>query len=156
MTNQSQQHANAYLRTRVMSASPEELRMLLLEGALRFARQGREGLEANDPEKSYEGFSQARNIIVELMSSMRPEVSPELCERVRSLYTFIYSELVSASFERDLKRADNAIELLVYECETWRQLMDKLEQEHASGEAPAQATSPAQPEQDRPSLSLRG
>ena len=39
-----QDNANAYLRTQVMSASPAELRMMLLDGAVKFARQGRQGL----------------------------------------------------------------------------------------------------------------
>ena len=29
--------SNAYLRTKVMTASPEELRLMLLDGAIRFA-----------------------------------------------------------------------------------------------------------------------
>lgn len=164
MPSQSQQNANVYLRTKVMSASPEELRMMLLDGALRFAQQGRDGLIAGDHEASYNGFSQSRNIVVELISSMREEVNPELCDRVRSLYTFIYSELVGASFEKDIQRATNAIELLAFECDTWRQLMDKLASDRQSdasqidqpeGQTPP-ASAPPAPDPARPSLSLRG
>ena len=36
---------NEYLRTRVLTASPEELRLMLLDGALKYAMQAREGLE---------------------------------------------------------------------------------------------------------------
>lgn len=163
MSSQSQQNANVYLRTKVMSASAEELRMMLLDGALRFAQQGRDGLKANDPEASYRGFSQARDIIIELISSMREDVNPELCDRVRSLYTFIYSELVSASFEKDLKRAEAAIELIAFECETWRQLMERLASERSEPGSGSDAAAPnpavpavPPPPADRPSLSLRG
>src|SRR5438034_2772077 len=92
--------ANAYLRTKVMTASPEELRLMLLDGAIKFARQGREGLAAKDFEASYNGISQSRDIILELLTTIRPEYDPELCERVKAVYTFMYSEMVAASLEK--------------------------------------------------------
>lgn len=149
--SKGQANANAYLRTRVMSATPEELRLMLLEGAARFARQGRDGLLAKDHEASFEGFSSCRNIIIELLTTMNPEAAPELCDRVRSLYTFIYTELVTASFQKDVDRANKVIELIDYEVETWKQLMAKL-----SEEQPAGGTASATPHEGQPRLSLRG
>lgn len=132
---------NAYLRTKVLTASPEELRLLLLDGAIKFARQGREGLASRNYEASYAGISQCRNIILELINTMRPEHDPVLCERIGALYTFLYSELVTASLERDIARLDRVIELIEYERETWAMLMQQLATERAganpaaSGEA---------------------
>ncbi len=133
-----QDNANAYLRTQVMSASPAELRMMLLDGAVKFARQGRQGLAENNHEQVYSGFSQARAIVTELMTSMRPEVAPELCEQVRSLYAFIFQELVRASLDRNIEKADKAIELLEYEQQTWRLLMEQLKTEGAAAGTPNQ------------------
>lgn len=125
--------ANAYLRTRVMTASPEELRLLLLEGALRFANQAKEGLAKNDPEGTYAGFTQCRNIVMELINTIRPEHDPDLAERVRSLYMYMYAELVGANTDKDAPRLDKVIELLEYERETWVMLMDQLARERAGG-----------------------
>ena len=136
-----QDNANAYLRTQVMSASPAELRMMLLDGAVKFARQGRQGLADKNHEQVYSGFSQARAIVTELMTSMRHDVAPELCESVRSLYAYIFQELVSASLESDIDKADKVIGLLEFEAETWRLLMDKLRTE----EAPAVGAAPVKP-----------
>jgi len=133
--------ASAYLKTKVLSASPEELRLMLLEGGIKFAMQGREGLKARNYEASFNGFSQARNIVMELINSIKPEVDPKLCERVGSLYTFIYTQLVEASFHKDIAKADKVIELLEYERETWVMLMAKIAEErggrsagHAAGD----------------------
>ena len=123
----------AYLRSKVMSASPEELRLMLLDGALRFAHQARAGLEAKNHEMIYAGFSQCRAIVMELINTINASVNPELGEKVKSLYTFFYSELVTASFERDVKRLDKVIELLGYERETWAMLMDRLAEERRGG-----------------------
>ncbi|MCA9297464.1 MAG: flagellar export chaperone FliS [Phycisphaerales bacterium] len=135
--------ANAYLKTRVMTASPQELRLLLLDGALKFARQGQKGLEEKDPEATYNGISQCRNIILELMNSINTEIDPELALNMRSLYAFMYTELVHASFERDVDRLVSVIELLEYERQTWVMLMEKLATEKDAG-APA-ASAPAEP-----------
>ncbi len=118
--------ANAYLTTQVMTASPEQLRMLLLEGSVRFARQAKDGLERADHEIAHSGFTQCRNIILELINTIRPEANPELGERVQSLYTFFYQELVEASFQKDPARVGKIIELLEYEVETWKLLLEEL------------------------------
>jgi flagellar protein FliS len=118
--------ANAYLRTKVMSARPEELRLMLLDGAIRFASMGREGLIARNYEQSSTGFSQARAIVLELINTIRPEADPELADKVKGLYTFLFSELVSASFERDADKAQQIIALLEYERETWALLIEQL------------------------------
>src|SRR5262245_60750470 len=96
------QSVNAYLRTKVLTARPEELRMMLLDGAVKFARQGRDGLAGRDYEATFNGFSRCRNILVELMSSVRPDADPDLAKRVTSLYTYIYNEVVRASMERSV------------------------------------------------------
>ncbi|MBX3403451.1 MAG: flagellar export chaperone FliS [Phycisphaeraceae bacterium] len=125
-------NANAYLRTKVLTASPEELRLMLLEGAIKFLRQGRDGLERKDHEASFDGFSKCRNIVLELMNSVRPDIAPDLCGRVTSLYTFIYTKLVEAGFERDLVKADKVIEMLEFERETWALAMQKAAEERQS------------------------
>jgi len=124
--------ANAYLRTQVMTATPEKLRLMLLDGALRFLRQGREGLAKKDYNASYEGFSQARNIVVELMTSVRADAAPELCATVRSLYTFIFQLIADASLNKDTSKADKAIELVEFERETWALAIVKLADERGT------------------------
>lgn len=130
--------ANAYLKTRVMTASPEELRLMLLDGAARFLRQGIDGLEAKDYERSFNGISQCRAIIMELLTGVRPEQAPELVERVQSLYSFLYAELVDASFSRDVKRLGKVLGLIEFERETWQMAMQKVRAEReAAGRTPA-------------------
>lgn len=127
-------NANAYLRTKVMTASPEELRLMLLDGAIKFARQGREGLVKKDFEQVFNGLSQCRNIITELIVTIRPEPDPDLADKIRSLYAFIYSQLIEASISKSMTHCDEAIRLLEYERETWVLLMKKVADERASGD----------------------
>ncbi len=124
--------ADAYLSTKVLTASPEELRLLLIEGAIKFLRQGREGLASANYEASHIGFSKCRAILLELISSMRTEIDPDLCSRLRGLYIFMYRELLEASISKDVPRTDKVIELLEYDRESWVLLMDQLVRDKAA------------------------
>ncbi len=130
--------AAAYLHTKVMTAAPEELRLMLIDGAIRFARSAREGLAQENYEQSYQGVSSCRDIIVELMTNLREDVDPELCDRVRAIYGFIFQELTEASMSKRPERMDKILELLDYERETWILLMDKLAEDRATDAGPVE------------------
>lgn len=117
---------NPYLRTKIMTASPEELRLMLYEGAIRFCRQAREALPKGDFETSYNGLMRAQKIVLELSTSLNHKVQPELCDRLSALYTYIYRRLIDASTQRELAAVDEAIRLLEFEKETWQLLMKQL------------------------------
>ncbi|MCA9286085.1 MAG: flagellar export chaperone FliS [Phycisphaerales bacterium] len=117
---------NAYLRTKVMTASPAELRLLLIDGAIRFAEQARTGLVEQDHEKMFNGATRCQDIVMELLTTLRPDQAPELCERLSALYTYLYKRMVEGATTRDIKAVDEVLELLRYERETWVMLMDKL------------------------------
>lgn len=149
---QAAANANAYLRTKVMTASPAELRLMLLDGAIKFATQGRDGIQSRNYEQMFNGITQSRDIILELMTSIGPEAPADLVERVRSLYSWMFKELVEASFEKDADRVSRVIDVLTYERETWELFMRRL----AGEKIPASAL-PAAPAAaaGRPALSLQ-
>jgi len=145
---------NPYFRTRVLTASPEQLRLILLEGAIHFVGIGREGLATKNYEKVYEGFSQSKAIVMELMNALRPEIAPDLCSRLMSLYTYIYKLLIEASFEKSDPKAAEAAKLLEYERETWTMLLDKLATEKTGAPAPTTPIDLPVSPTDRAPLSL--
>jgi len=122
---------NPYLRTKVMTASPEELRLMLIDGCLRFLRQGLEAMESKDYEGQFESLCSAKNIILELMTSMKHEAAPELCARLDALYTYMFKQVTEGGFERDGEKVREVISLMDYERETWVMLMDKLSRERS-------------------------
>ncbi len=128
MKRDSIQGANPYLRTKILTASPEELRLMLYEGAIRFCRQAKSALEKSDFEASYNNLVRAQKIVLELSTSLRPEAAPQLCEKLNALYVYIYRRLIDANTDHDVAAVDEAIELIDYERQTWQMLMDKLVQ----------------------------
>ncbi len=133
---------NPYLRTQIMTASPEKLRLMLYDGAIKFTGQARTALEAKRFEESYEALMRAQKIVLELSTSLKRDADPELTDKMSALYTFIYRKLVDANMNRDLAALDEAIKLLHFERDTWRMLMDKL-----AAEDGCQASAPVNAQQ---------
>ena len=137
MTNPTSQ---AYLRDAVMTASPEQLQLMLYDGAIRFASEGREALVAEDWEKAFDKLSRAQKIVLEMERGLNPEVAPELCDRMSALYMFVYRKLVDGCVGHDTKSLDDALEVLRFERETWVMLKEKLAKEQAEASDSAAPT----------------
>ncbi|MHC4218734.1 MAG: flagellar export chaperone FliS [Planctomycetota bacterium] len=131
--NPAEANTKAYLRTKVMTAGPAELRMMLFDGALKFAEKGRAGLIEQDFETAFEGISRCQQIIMELINGLQPDQDPALCERLSGLYTFMYTRLIDASRERSAEIVAEVIKLLEYERQTWSMLLEKLAAEKSEG-----------------------
>jgi flagellar protein FliS len=132
-----------------MSASPVELRLMLVDGAIRFAEQCRGGLEQKNFEQAYEGSRQCRAILTELLSGLKPDQDPLLCERLNSLYTFLISRMMEAMSERDPEPILGVIELLRFERETWQMVIEQL----ADGTAESADSTGTTADSDRPASS---
>ena len=123
-----------YLKTKVMTASPEMLTLMLWDGAIRFSEQGKEAIRRKEIEGSYKALTRAQNIVTELSTAMKRDLNPDLCGKLAALYNFIYRRLVEANISKDEKLVDDALEIMRHQRETWVMLMDKLAKERA-GEA---------------------
>ncbi len=130
---------NPYLRTKVLTASPSELRLMLLDGAIKFLEQGRAGLVDQNPERAFEGLSRCQAIILELINALRHEHATDLCKNLSALYTFMYTQLIKASTERDVTIADEVLELIRFERATWVMAMDQLDGGNAAAESEPRA-----------------
>jgi len=126
-------NTNQYLKTKVLTASPEELQLMLYDGAIRFGEQARVAIENQEIENSYNLIVRAENIILELTNSMKDEIAPETCANMRRLYVYCYEQLVEANVKKTVKPLNNALKVLRHLRETWILLMEKLKEERAGG-----------------------
>lgn len=126
------QAAQQYFRTKVLTATPEQLQLMLYDGALRFGEQARAALEQQDFERSYELISRVQKIISELSGSLKHDVSPELCGKLSSLYNYAYRLLIDANVDHNLASLEEALSILRYQRETWAMLLDQLGKQKAA------------------------
>src|SRR6187397_1116605 len=97
----AKQQANPYLKTKIMNATAEELRLMLYEGAIKFCRQAIESLGTRDLEAAYTSLMRAQKIVLELSSSLNHQLDPELCSKLSALYTYIYRRLIDANMQHE-------------------------------------------------------
>ncbi len=125
--------ANEYLKTKVMTASPTELRMMLFDGAIKFCHQAREAIAAEQIESAHDALMRAQKIVLELSTSLDHKVAPDICDKLTALYIYIYKLLVDANMHQSPGPIDEALKLLDFERETWRMVMDKSSGDAAGG-----------------------
>lgn len=152
----SQKASYEYLKNAVLTASPEQLQLMLYDGAIRFASRGREALLAADYESAFNGLERAQRIVTQLSGGLRREIAPELVDQMSALYNFIFRRLIDANMHRDPTAADDAIRILRHQRETWQFLIERIaaERDAALRAAPARAAAA----QDEPptSVSIEG
>lgn len=149
------QLANNYLRTRVLTATPEQLQMMLYDGALRFCEQARAALDEKNWELSCTLISRAQKIITELNCSLKHDADPDLCGRLASLYNYAYRKLIEANVEHKIDALNEALTILRYQRETWAMLLDQLGRQKAAAVA-NNLDLPAPSQRMEASISLQG
>ena len=139
----------------MLTATPEQLQMMLYDGAIRFAEQAKAALEAHDFERSYQMISRVQKILTEMSCGLKHDVLPELCEKLSALYNYVYRRLVDANVSHDVAAVDEALTLLRYQRETWALLLDRLGKQKAAVAA-SKINLPAPDPRMEASISMRG
>lgn len=121
--------AASYLQTQVMTASPFELHLMVVDGAVRYAKFARQALERNDFEMSHVSLSKCRDFVAELISGLKGDQQPELVDRLKAMFQYAWKNLIRADLEHDPQRVTQALRVLEAHRDTWKELGAKLKQE---------------------------
>jgi len=125
-----------YLETKVMTATPHQLHLMVIDGAIRFALTAEEALTRQKLDEANAALALARQFVGEMLAGLDAARFPELVDRLKALFLFIHRNLVKAGLQRDLQPVVDSITILRLYRETWMALGEKLKQESAV-EAPA-------------------
>ncbi len=109
------QQVNNYLSNHYEGMEPEQLILLLFNGAINRLKLAREGIIEKDVKKRGESLSKAIAIISELNASVDSKMEDESTVFLRGLYTAILTELPKVSLNNDIKildRTENYIQEL--------------------------------------------
>ena len=100
---------NAYKNNSVNFASKEQLLLMLVEGALKFAKIGRQAIIDGDIEKAHANIVKTENIYYELMATLDMNTSGEWGQSLFKVYDFIVYKLVDANTKKDASIMDEVI-----------------------------------------------
>jgi flagellar protein FliS len=112
---------NAYRENSIMTASPEQLVVMLYDGAGRFLRQAEGSMLDGSWLVASEKLSRAEAIIDELLATLDMDAG-EVADRLQSIYVFCKTRLIEARIERDSVRVDQVARLLGELREAWSQV----------------------------------
>lgn len=111
----------AYGTNKVTTATPAELTLMLYEGAIKFCNIAIMAIEKNDYEKAHINIQKARNIIVELQTTLNFDYP--VAKDFDVLYTFIFDKLVAANVQKDPAILEEVLVELREIRDIWKQIM---------------------------------
>ena len=112
---------NAYKSNSVNFASKEQLLLMLVEGAVKFAKIGRQAILDKDVKKAHENLVKTQNVFYELMATLDVSNAPQWGNQLMSLYDFIVRRLIEANLKKDVDIVNEVIPLIEDIKDTWEQ-----------------------------------
>jgi flagellar protein FliS len=122
-----------YLENQVLTASPHRLHLMVIDGAIRFARLGLAAMQEGRWEAMGQNLDRARECVTELIGGLNSAADPELSEQLKRLFVFSYRSLIAGELERMPPRIEDAIRILNLHRETWIELGLKLQSDPSAG-----------------------
>lgn len=121
--------AEQYRKQQIETASPEEVLIMLYDGAIRFLNVARKAIEEKDIEKSHNNLMKAQNIIIEFMNSLDMELGGEIAFNLYRLYEYLHHRLVQANIKKDVAMVDEVLDHLKSLKATWEEAIRIARQE---------------------------
>ena len=103
---------SAYKSVQVTTTDRGRLLLMMYEGAIKFLKQAKMGLEDNDLPKFCRFLSKGQAIVAELMNTLDFEKGGTIARDLDRLYDFMLFYLTEANLYRDAKRVQKVIGLL--------------------------------------------
>jgi flagellar secretion chaperone FliS len=111
----------AYRNSSVLTASPEQLVVMLYDGAVRFLRQAGAATTEGSWVHANERMQRAEAIIDELHATLNLDAG-EVAERLQALYVWCKRCLIEARIEREPAKIEHVVRILSDLREAWSQV----------------------------------
>ena len=101
---------SSYLESKVLTAPPQRLHLMLIEGAIRFGRQADEALRRGDEMAAAGPLLRVLDIVGEMLAGVRENKS-ELTLKIAELYLFMFRRVSEAKINADVAALGEALRL---------------------------------------------
>ena len=113
--------AAAYKDSKILTASPAELTLMLYEGAIKFCNLALMAIEKRQLEKANENIIKAERIITELRTTLNFDYS--VAKDFELVYDYIYRRLLTANLKKDPEILEEALQYIREMRDTWKEVM---------------------------------
>lgn len=111
----------AYANSKVLTASPAELTLMLYDGAIKFTNIAIVAIEKNDIQKAHTNIMKAERIIIELQSTLDHKYP--VAEDFNKVYTYLIRRLRDANIKKDKELLEEVLPHLRTMRDTWKDVM---------------------------------
>ena len=114
-----------YQDMQVSTSSPEQILLMLYDGAVKFTRMAMDRLENGDVAGKGLYIGKAQAIVAELMNTLDHEVGGEMAARLEQLYIYLIDEYVAANRGNALRSLENALGILTTLRDAWAEAVER-------------------------------
>lgn len=111
----------AYANSKIQTASPAELTLMLYEGSIKFCNIAIRGIEENDIQKAHTNIIKVENIILEFQSTLNHKYP--IAKDFDNVYNYLKERLVEANMKKDKEILEEVLEHLRAMRDTWKEVM---------------------------------
>lgn len=112
---------NSYKTNSINYASKDQLLLMLVDGAVKYAKIGRKAIEDKDVKKSHENIVRTQDIFYELMATLDISKAPDWGQNLMNVYRFIIDKLIQANMKKDTNIMDEVIPIIENVRDTWNE-----------------------------------
>lgn len=110
-----------YQNSKIMTATPAELTLMLYEGAIKFCNIAIMGVEQRDIPKAHNNIRKVQNIITEFRETLNHDYP--VAEDFEKVYSYLSDRLVEANIKKDKEILEEVLTHLRTMRDTWKQVM---------------------------------
>ena len=111
----------AYQNSKIMTASPAELILMLYDGAIKFSNIAVAAIEKNDIEKAHNNIIKTERIILEFRASLDPKYP--VSKDFDVVYEYLIRRLHEANIKKDAEIMEEILKHLRTMRDTWKEVM---------------------------------
>lgn len=112
---------NVYKNNSVNYASKEQLLLMLVDGAVKFAKIAGQAMKDKDIKKAHENIVKTEDIFYELMATLDMEHAGTWGKDLYNIYEFITIRLRDANIKKDINILNEIIPLIEEVRDTWNE-----------------------------------
>lgn len=111
----------AYQNSKVLTASPAELTLMLYEGGIKFCNVAVASIEKGDVQTAHNNIMKAQRVLQELQASL--DMKYPVAQDFNNVYNYLISRLMEANLDKNVEIIQEVLKHLRTMRDTWKEVM---------------------------------
>lgn len=117
-----------YRQNAILTATPEELTLMLYNGLIKFIMIAQKAIEEKDVQKAHDSIIRAQDILNEFKATL--DMRYEISHNLNLLYDYFLDRLIEANIRKDISILEEVLRFVRELRDTWAQAMRVAKQQN--------------------------